>query len=340
MPEINGELISGHVSIKNSNKKASDVLVTLSIPGEELFLKVIKTDKNGNFNVFLNDSFDGNNAFIQVVNNDVENYLVSIDKSKSINFNELVFSPFSLSANTKDLVIKRSVNNQIENNYFKVKPDSIVSVAKKSVFYNNESSITIVLEDYKKFPTLNDVFIEVVDPVFKERINGEIKFHIKYRYDNFDENLKPLILLDGIMVQDYEAFLEFDADLVEKVIVFKDRVYFGTETYAGVIAVETFDNIFETTFNSNQITKIDIKKPQQKKQYFKQEYNDISSLNSSRIPDFRNQLLWLPQLTLDSSSCNFLFYTSDMEGAYEITLEGFTRIGEAISLKKIIEVRN
>lgn len=340
IPEIGGTLISGNVSINNSNKKASNIVVTVSIPGKELFMEMVLTDKNGDFLFFINEDFDGDMAILQVVDDKREDFLITINKPKTLDFKEVTFSSFKLTPDMEEDIVRRSIHNQIENSYFSVKPDSIVEPIQKQFFYNQESSMIYNLKDYKKFNTVNEVFIEVVDLVYKERINGEIIFHIKYRDDKFDEDLIPLVLLDGILVQDYDSLLNFDANKVDKVIVLKNRVHFRNTSYAGVIAIETLKKEYESDFNTKLATKVNVERPLTNKKYFIQDYEGNSDNSLNRIPDYRNQLLWLPNLELNSSVSTFSFFTSDVVGFFEINLEGFTKIGEAISLKKIIEVRN
>jgi predicted glycosyltransferase involved in capsule biosynthesis len=77
--------------------------------------------------------------------------------------------------------------------------------------------------------------------------------------------------------------------------------------------------------------------PQVNKKYFKQVYND-SEFN--RIPDFRNQLLWYPNLTLNTNETQISFYTSDVTGDFEICIEGFTERGKPVSEKQFISVKS
>jgi hypothetical protein len=64
------------------------------------------------------------------------------------------------------------------------------------------------------------------------------------------------------------------------------------------------------------------------------------SKNLERIPDFRSQLLWLPNLVLDTKYKEITFYTSDNVGDYEVSLEGFTNEGIPVSLKEVFSVKN
>ena len=72
-----------------------------------------------------------------------------------------------------------------------------------------------------------------------------------------------------------------------------------------------------------------------KKKYFNQTYtsNDTGLPDStSRIPDYRNQLLWIPDFKLEKEETTLDFFTSDVSGDFEVRLEGFSSKGEPISV--------
>jgi len=82
---------------------------------------------------------------------------------------------------------------------------------------------------------------------------------------------------------------------------------------------------------------LSILRPQPKKAYYTIDYSNLSQ--NERIPDYRYQLLWLPQLTLAGNENLISFYTSDVSGTFEISLEGFTDQGIPVSLKDTFEVQ-
>ncbi|MEM7381449.1 MAG: hypothetical protein AAF361_09685, partial [Bacteroidota bacterium] len=85
---------------------------------------------------------------------------------------------------------------------------------------------------------------------------------------------------------------------------------------------------------------IPLLKPSPEKEYYKPEYSAENSVASSRIPDFRTQLLWEPRVVVQGPEIPIPFYTSDVAGSYEIRLEGYTSYGKPISLQKIFTVSN
>ncbi len=339
IPEVNGELISGKLNYKSSEKLAGNRRMTLSIPGNSLFFKIVETDKNGEFNFYLDEEYDGNNAFIQTIGDDRESYNLTINKPITIDYKKLTFNSSKLTPEYKDFIKERSVYNQIENSYFSVKPDSLLAKPISEKFYKREGAFVFELKDYKYFPNLNEVFIEIIDPVYKKRIEGEIKFFIKHRNDFIDDQSNPLVLLDGVMIEDNRSLLQYSANKVERITVLKDRVSMGLIPFSGVIAIDTKDKDYNWNFENNKLTHIKLKKPIPQKKYFQQNYSDSLQQKYSRIPDYRNQLLWNPEINLETNFIELSFYTSDLEGDFEIILEGFTNIGEAISLRKIITVK-
>ena len=84
----------------------------------------------------------------------------------------------------------------------------------------------------------------------------------------------------------------------------------------------------------------DLEKPTSLKNYFNQSYATENMEKFKNIPDFRSQLYWNANITINQNSNekNYEFYTSDIAGEYEIVLEGFTTYGKPITVKKMITI--
>ncbi|HSD13604.1 MAG TPA: hypothetical protein VLB74_03040, partial [Flavobacterium sp.] len=59
---------------------------------------------------------------------------------------------------------------------------------------------------------------------------------------------------------------------------------------------------------------------------------------NGKIPDYRYQLLWEPEVSLNEKETTLFFYSSDIKGIFEISIEGFTDKGDAVSVKRSILV--
>lgn len=72
------------------------------------------------------------------------------------------------------------------------------------------------------------------------------------------------------------------------------------------------------------------------KKYFNQIYRKEN--NNDRIPDYRNQLLWKPHIEFNKEELTIDFFTSDIVGDFEISLEGFTLDGQSVSIREVLKV--
>jgi hypothetical protein len=58
-----------------------------------------------------------------------------------------------------------------------------------------------------------------------------------------------------------------------------------------------------------------------------------------RIPDYRVQLHWAPNIHLTGNEHSEYFYTSDVKGTYQILFEGYTIDGQYLVAKQYFETR-
>ena len=69
---------------------------------------------------------------------------------------------------------------------------------------------------------------------------------------------------------------------------------------------------------------------------FRSPLYDTYEQRTSRLPDYRHTLCWLPEL--NASERTLSFYTSDLGGTYEIVLRGITATGEPMEVKGRFQV--
>ena len=80
-------------------------------------------------------------------------------------------------------------------------------------------------------------------------------------------------------------------------------------------------------------------KPNESKNYYQQSYEGDLKDDYKRLPDFRYQLIWLPNFNTKNKQEKIQFFTSDITGKFEVSLEGFTNSGKPVSLKKKFSVK-
>lgn len=339
LPEQRGELIYGTVKNTETELPTENLPVVISIPGKESLLKFSETDQNGNFYSCIRKDRKNPFAVIQVENQD-GTYIIEKGVPKNIDLSDLKFSDFNLSRDQEEYIKNRSVLNQIENQFFGSKPDSILESNPIDIF-NGGIPEVIILDDYTRFPTLEESLVEVVKFAgFRKGNTNDAYIRIGQDFKSYDEeynDFPAIVLIDGVYIPNHEQIRTYDARKIEKISLTRDQFRLGSKEYQGIISIETFKGDFLDSYTSKNSLVVPFKQPISKKNYFVQTYQ-LGDTTFDRVPDYRRLLYWNPQFNIANSTYDFEFYTSDLEGTYEIILNGFTTYGKPLSIIKEIEV--
>ncbi len=333
LPELRGEIISGLVFSKLDNMPAANKEVALTIPGEDYVFKIAKTNAQGRFFISIDESYNAENSIVQLYGDEVarNNYKLVID-NKDLKLIEGQPNNLKLQPGMKDWLQERSVQLQIENAYFDLKRDSIVKPKSSATFYDSLGTV-FLLDDYTRFSTVKETFTEVVTLAAIRGAGANTRFLVNNAYDpnriaQFN-NIDPLVLIDGMLIQDNTELVNYNAREIESIRVIIQPYRLGSKIFSGIIAVETKNGDFKPKSTLGSIEELNLLPNSLQKVYFSPNYND--NMRLSRIPDYRVQLLWEPNIILSAEGYSTSFYTSDVVGVYEILLEGFSNNGVYIS---------
>lgn len=340
MPEFKGEMITGKIINKKTGNPEANKDITLSIVNNESILDITRTNQYGVFYFHINVDYNGDQAIFQVLDEHPENFNIEMNKHQSLSPKGLKFNQFKMASEMKDLILERSINNQVQNGYFSVKPDTVKTMVTDPPFYGNHQDVYL-LDDYTRFPTVSETVIEVIEHAWSRK-NKEGKKELIVRGREFDPNygldIVPVVLVDGIFIQNHENILEYETKRVKSINVLRDEYYYGNRVFKGLLSMTTIKGEFDKELSDKYLSKVTLFKPRLRKNYFNQLYNEVTNAKTSKIPDFRQQLLWMPEFVLNSNEKTIEFFTSDTNGIYEISLEGFTNNGEPVSVKERIVV--
>jgi len=335
LPEFIGEMITGTVINKSTGKPQGGKEVVLSILSDEVFQDITKTNDYGVFYFQLKDSYSKSEALVQVLGKDREDYNIEVKDYESIDYSVLKFGNFHLSQEHQKMIEERSIHNQVQNAYFNVKQDTLKTDVYPQPFFGNPPTV-YQLDDYKRFPTIAETIVEVIDHVWDQKAeNGKRSIDVRER--EFDPyygiDLAPMVLIDGAFMQDHQYVLDFDADKVKTIKVHREEYYYGKIVYQGIVRIETFDQNFAEELSGDYLKKFELFNAQPQKGYFNQSYNS-SKTELNRTPDFREQLLWYPNLQFTKKTMNIEFFTSDVTGDFEVIVSGYTNLGEPVYISK------
>jgi hypothetical protein len=336
LPEQRGELFFGRVKTQKDQIAAAGKSVIISIPGEDFQLKSAITDTDGNFYTYINKPYEAPSILAQVPDEDQGANTVEFSKTAPIAYDKLQYAEMTINQEIQEQIVERSVHNQIENAYYSVKPDSIITVDKKDPFDGGAPEV-FVLDDFTRFKTLRETLVEIVPNVWVKRLgDGKYTFWVREDMESYDNQYAsdpPLVLVDGVFIPRHNELLEYNANNIEKLSILRDPLVMGSKKYHGMVVIKTISGDYLESLTTNGIALMPLSVPTATKNYYQQQYGPEQGDSYDRVPDFRYQLLWEPQFSMQDSEEMFEFYTSDVPGEYEIILEGFTTYGKPLSVR-------
>lgn len=336
IPELRGEIIEGKIESKSKTNSVENKTIALSLSGRPNTFKLTKTNKNGYFKFVLDTPNANSNITIQITDSDASLYTIHEIESEGFDTSNLTSSiDLNLDYFQKKYIEERSKASQIENAYYNTKKDSIINSETENIF--GQSSEEYKLDNYTRFPSLKETIIEIVNGMYIKKNNNKHIFSIDDK-DLMNELPSPvLVLVDGLYVQDIDELLELNPKKIDKINIIRGGYYFGGNLFNGVAMFTTKNFDYETKLKGDFIIKPKILRPQSKKIYNNPDYSNNENLK--RIPDYRYQLLWVPELAVNNNDSEINFYTSDISGTFEIVLDGFTSDGKPINVTKTFEVK-
>jgi hypothetical protein len=325
VPELRGEIISGTVSSTSGNLK--DVNVSLSMPGEDFISLQAVTNANGKFYFLINSPYKSQNAIISINEASFPNAKISLDKKEFEYKDQLSFTKLAIDDSVNSWLLQKSIDLQIENAFYEAKKDTILEPKFADKFYEPLGE-TYVLDEYTRFSTVRETFIEVINLAGFRKSNDGYNLLV-YNYDNEDETVSqseepPLILIDGLKQYNTKALINLDPYTIDKITIVPEQYRRGNQIYNGVVSVVTKERDFYPNTLEASSQEITIQALESNKVYFKPRYKESTNSN---IPDFRTQLHWQPSISLKQSISNII--VADKEARYEIKVSGLLKNGDA-----------
>lgn len=339
IPELRGEIISGKIVAANNSLPVANKVIAFSLPGKNFISKLTKTDSKGNFLFAISENYNSSELILHITDSDKENYEIKLDEKNDIVSNIKLNPLPDIDKDLKDWLVERSISLQIENAFYDKKNDSLKETSYALPFYGNQGTI-YVLDEFTRFPTMTETFVEIVFIAGVRRDGSELKFIVKDYDDNASTNafssLDPMVLMDGVYIHNNDEVLDYNPEMVESIRVIPIPYRYGPKLFGGIISIITKEGNYRPVATNPSIETFELNNFLAEKINYSPNYQDNRSLD--RIPDNRVQLLWNPKFNISDISKKISFFTSDETGIFEIELSGRSNNGENISEKAYFKV--
>lgn len=186
------------------------------------------------------------------------------------------------------------------------------------------------LDEYVRFNTVRETITEFILEVRTSNYQDESFIRVIHKDNQRFSDLKALVLLDGVPIENHESVLNYNARLLHYIHQYSGKYTFGGKIYDGIVSLHTHKGTFPHMRLDDNSQMFSYEFPQNRPNFVTPEYSSETS-TVPRIPDFRHTLYWNPDITPDTK--NIVFYTSDMKGTYIMTLQGITSNGKAVKFE-------
>ena len=337
-PEAGGHIINAYVIDKSSGEKKSSITSYLSIPGKNYKFYLSKSDVNGKL-FFETQNFFGSHEIVVQTNTLYDStYTIELTSPFSSQKSSLFIPPFNVDEVLKNSIEQRSLDMQVHNIFYEKENEAIKENNADTVQFFGKGDEKYRLDDYTRFPTMEEVMREYVPGVMVRKQKGKFHFLTVNTVEKTIFRNDPLVLLDGVPVFDIDKIMAFDPRKIEFLDVVSKRYYMGTSPFDGVVSYRTYKGDLAGFQPDAKSLIRNYEGMQQQREFFSPKY-ETQQQRDSRIPDTRNLLYWAPSVSTTSSNAGHIeFYASDTIGKYKIVIQGITSDGHAGSSTTIFEV--
>jgi hypothetical protein len=217
-------------------------------------------------------------------------------------------------------------------------PDTLyelLRVRENGLFGTHE--IVYPLDDYTRFPTMGEVFIEFI-PEIRARRWPDGRRNIQVRLEDGTETTfsrdTTLMMLDGVPVFDQQKILDYDPLLVESIHIYPRTTFIGPRIYEGVVNFVTYKHNLPAFHFGENARVIDFQGAD-----WPLAATGEALRSEEAYPDYRQTIYWHPQQELPpGATLRIPCKKPDYKGHFRVVVEGLSVDGTPLRAETSFEL--
>ncbi len=335
-PELNGYVLQGRVR-QPTGAPAAGVPAYLSLPGRSFWFGTAVSHPDGLVQFELPHTYGLRKLVLQTNSVRDSTYRVELVSPFTAGGGAAAPGLPPLSSRLAAALAERHVQLQAQR-VFSVPPRYQPTPTDTVAFYGRADE-RYRLDDYTRFPSLEDVMREYVPGVLVRKRKDGFHFMVVDRPHHLNLQENPLTLLDGLPVFDLDQLMAFDPLKINTLDVMASRYFLGSQVYDGLVSYRTYQGDLAGYPLSTHALLEEYETLQVPREFYSPRY-DSEAQQRSRLPDLRNLLYWNPSVTILANKPQTLeFFTSDQAGRYLVVTQGLTPDGQLGSTSFSFEVK-
>ena len=326
--EINAPLLSGELLVNTTDSKPSNLQIGFF--KNSSFMNSTSLNTTGRFHFELPWHLKDDKIQFFLKDEILNSSQVRLHSPFDLSFEKSAPIPLYYANQTKkyfdDLYTNIQIS-QVYRDYNFINGKMTNSVSESDFFYGQPDHLYL-LDDYTRFETVQDIFIEYIRKV-RIRNNGENNNFYMLKDHKFLTS-SALVLMDGIPIRDIDFILNLDPLKIEKIELITDVYHTAEEDYYGIVNFVSYNNdLMNQKMPPDLIQKV-YHAIQETKEFYAPDYTKLND-DLKTIPDYRSTLYWNPNVKMNTQNIQEIsFYTSDDLGYYQIEINGITNTGRPL----------
>jgi len=339
--EKEDHILQGKLIADQQSSSSSSEHVLLCIPGRKAEFQYAVTDNEGNFK-FSIPVDDRYRDLIIMPDYFTRNERLIIESAFSDRYFKDEIPVNSLLKQIPQYIEEWSVNYQVNRIYsISSSGNSVKQIFSpiEPIRFYGKPDVELILSDYVSLPEMEEVFFELLPHVTLKKKNSNYEILITDRMDDKRVELTPVLLLDGVIINDPAIIADLDPLTVEKIEVVREKYIAGIYFFSGIVNVITKAADFSSVQLPDYMIRLPYRTIDPVMSFVSPDYSAEEEKDNA-IPDFRNTLYWNPSLKPDKEGRVVAeFWTSDVVSDYEIVVRGINKEGEIITARKFFRVK-
>ena len=327
IPEYRGHILKGKIA-QSGDSAAAGVLTYLSIPGRIIKLYASRSNRRGELLFEVGELMGQHKLVLQPSSLQSGLSTMTIENPYAVQFGSARVSPFRLSPSIEKKFLSRSIAMQVQDVYREEETaQQTIQPAVDSIAFYGKGDETYYLDNYTRFPVMEEVMREYVPGVFLRKRRDGFHFIVIDILNKGVLDGDPMILLDGVPMSHADKVMNLDPRRIRKLEVVEKKYFLGPSTMSGIVSFTTYHgDLAEMEMDPGVVT-LNYEGLQLQREFYNPHYDTQKQL-SSRIPDKRYLLYWNPKVSTAADGTSLIeFYTSDITGNFQVVIEGITKNG-------------
>lgn len=336
VPDFEGERIRGHFIGPDAAKVSASKLYipVISSPGADEDFYAGAVDESGRIEFSTGNIYGKKDIFCEILRLEDDLDCRFLLDSPFVGPESGNIAPLEISTAMYEDLSRRSLAMQQARS---ADLDTLYEYLPKreSLLFSDLHYTQYHLDDYTRFPTIKDIFVEFV-PTVRIRKGSRGKREVQVLLEDLPGNVDRfsddvLVLLDGVPVSDHERLLNFDAMLLSDIFIYPYSYLVGNYSFKGVVNLVTFThNISSLKFDDNLVI-VDFQGAS---------YPVAFTSASTDKEDLRGTLYWHPQTEVPAGkTITAEIGTPSYPGTFKATAVGITISGVPFTYETTFEVR-